>query len=180
MWHFGWFSLINWYHFATIPIKPYFHNFARTYSNESSVEKELLWVWTLKKHVLSYNGEMPFKYEECVPGFSQNSTLKIHLQSHTWDKPIFVSSAKRVFFSPCKIEKAYINLYWREGPCICEKCGVYYSKSIKVIQNNSFCFDDCFRLFNLFRFLVDCHFFPNDFLGGKGFLLPNRVHVLSL
>ena len=55
---------------------------------------------SLKKDVLTHIGKMPFKYQECGSGFSQNSTLMIHMQSHTWDKPIFFSSAEETYINP--------------------------------------------------------------------------------
>ena len=42
---------------------------------------------------------MSFKDEECSPGFSQDSPLKIHMQSNAWDKPISVNSDERDFQS---------------------------------------------------------------------------------
>ena len=60
---------------------------------------------SIKKHVLIYTGEMPFKYKECAPGFSQNETLKIHMQSHTWDKHISVNNAERGFSVGVRLKK---------------------------------------------------------------------------
>ena len=68
---------------------------------------------SIKKHVLTQNGEISFEYEECAPGFSRNSTLKIHMQSHTWDKPISVSIDERGF-SVCVRLKKHISTYTRE------------------------------------------------------------------
>ena len=59
--------------------------------------------------MLNHIGKMTFKLQECGPGLSHNSTLKIHIQSNTWDKPISVHSAEQGFFSLCKIEETYIN-----------------------------------------------------------------------
>ena len=64
---------------------------------------------SIKKHVQIHNGEMPFKYEECTPGFSQNSTLKIHMQSNTWDKPISVNSDERGFSVCVRLKKNISN-----------------------------------------------------------------------
>ena len=54
---------------------------------------------SIKKHVLTYNREMPFKYEECAPGLSQCSTLKIHMQSHTWENLYLSEVLKGAFQS---------------------------------------------------------------------------------
>ena len=55
--------------------------------------------------MLTYTGEMTFKYKECAPGFSQNKTLKIHMQSHTWDKRISVNKAERGFSVRVRLKK---------------------------------------------------------------------------
>ena len=84
---------------------------------------------SIKKHVLTHNREMPFKYEECAPGFSRNSTLKIHMKSHTWHKPISVSIDERGF-SVCVRLKKHISTNTGEKKekrrCKCEECWVDY------------------------------------------------------
>ena len=99
---------------------------------------------------------------------SRNSTLKIHMQSHTLDKPI---SDERGFSVCVRLKKAYINLYRRKR-CICEEWWVD-SKTFRVIKKNiSFYFKDFVSLQFSTCSCFGCHaIFLNDFVLAKGFWL---------
>lgn len=67
--------------------------------------------------------------------FLQKGTLKIHMQNHTGEKPIYVSSAERGFQSVLCWRNIYRPIL--ESLCIFYERGVDYSKSSKLMKHIS-------------------------------------------
>ena len=71
-------------------------------------------------------GERPFKCDLCRLCFAVNSTFKVHLQTHSRDKPFKIATCVDCCFSPSEQIKSRLFTHSGEKPFKCDLCGLRF------------------------------------------------------
>ncbi|WP_330925760.1 C2H2-type zinc finger protein [Candidatus Sororendozoicomonas aggregata] len=83
--------------------------------------------YKLKIHIRTHTGDKPHRCKSCGRGFAQQSALTVHIRTHTGEKPHKCDTCGKVFARPCTL-KVHMRSHTGERPYVCAACGKSYTQ----------------------------------------------------
>ncbi|WP_330925761.1 C2H2-type zinc finger protein [Candidatus Sororendozoicomonas aggregata] len=88
----------------------------------------------LKLHIRTHTGDKPYRCKSCGRGFAQQSALTDHIRSHTGEKPHKCDVCGKAFGRSNTL-KTHMRVHTKERPYVCAACGKGYTQRSGLKQH---------------------------------------------